>query len=180
MKSAFAKIFNFGSFENFALEEFHNGIAIKLADIAFGKYFIYLKSPQRALFPCVLYNSLLPTSQHRAKQKPILHFCACEFLDEILQDKSTKAKIMNENAFDYAVGNSAHLSAKLFYGVKLPFCAKCVGIYNEVFGAFDECDIWGKMFKNELFCAIEMDALRAESSAITKKSNYFKGEGWQS
>lgn len=176
MKSAFAKILNFGSFEDFALEEFHSGIAINLADIAFGKYFIYLKSPQRALFPCVLYNSLLSTHAHRARQKPIIHFMQCEFLDEMLQNKDTKAKIFQQNTFDYAVGKDKNLSVKLFYGVRLPFCAKCVEIYNEVFGAFDECDIWEKMFKNELFCAIEMDALRAESSAIIKQKNYFKGE----
>lgn len=173
MKSPFAKILSFGSFEDFALREFKAGIALKFADIIKGKYFLYLRSPQNALFPCVLYNSLLSSAEHRAKQKPILHFLHCEFLSQILRAPSAKAKIMNENAFDYAVGNSAHLSGKLFFGVELPFCAKCIEHYNAIFGAFDGANMWGKMFRNELFCAIEMDALRVDGMEIKATKNHF-------
>lgn len=173
MKTAFKKILNFPTFEDFALKEFHSGITLKRADIAFGKYFLYLRTPQNALHPCIIYNALLPSAEHRAKQKPILHFLACEFLGEILRLPSTKAKIMTKNAFDYAVGHSERLSTKIFYGVKLPFCARCVGIYNEIFGAFDECDIWDKMFKNELFCAIEMGVLKIDGMEIVANKNHF-------
>ena len=174
-KTSFAKMLNFGSFEGFVLKEFRNGIKLAMADIVYGKYFLYLQSPQNALFPCVIYNSLLPLRLHNQRRKPVIHFMKCDFLGEITD--STKAKIMRENAFDYAVGSSVKFSAKLFYGIKLPFCAKCVESYEAIFGDFDENRIWDKMLKNELFSAIELESLKAESMAesfdISKADNHF-------
>lgn len=176
-KSNFKKIFDFGSFEDFALEEFRSGITTKLADIAFGKYFIYLRTPQNALFPCVIYNALLSHKAHKARELPIIHFTKCEDLGLILQKKGAKAKIISENAFDYAVGNDERLSAKLFYGVKLPFCAKCVENYKKFFGIkkadFSEGNLWANLFANDLLCALELESLRIKSYDIFKAQNYF-------
>ncbi len=176
-KSNFAKIFSFGSFEDFALEEFHNGITTKLADIAFGKYFIYLRTPQNALFPCVIYNALLSHKAHKARELPIIHFTKCEDLGEILQKRGAKAKLLRENAFDYAVGSDERLSVKLFYGVKLPFCAKCVENYKKFFGVkkvdFGGGNLWANLFANDLLCALEMESLRIESCDIFKAQNSF-------
>lgn len=176
-KSNFSKVFNFGSFEDFALEEFRSGITIKLADIAFGKYFIYIRTPQNALFPCVIYNALLSHKAHRAKELPIIHFTKCDDLGEILQKKGAKAKIMVENAFNYAVGSDERLSAKLFYGVKLPFCAKCMENYKKFFSVkkavFSGGNLWANLFANDLLCALELESLRIESFDIFKAENYF-------
>lgn len=168
-----AKIFDFGSFEDFIVREFYNGISVKMADIISGKYFLYLQSPHNALFPCVVYNSLLPTSSHNARKKPIIHFMQCDFLGDILAVDSTKAKIMDNNAFDYVVGNNARFSTKIFYDVKLPFCAKCVESYEKIFGTFEDDNIWAKMFQNELFSAIELESLKLEAFDIFKTNKYF-------
>lgn len=178
-KSNFEKVFDFGSFEDFALEEFHNGITTKLADIAFGKYFIYLRTPQNALFPCVIYNALLSHRAHRAKELPIIHFTKCEDLGLILQKKGAKAKLISENTFDYAVGSDERLSVKLFYGIKLPFCAKCVENYKKFFGikkadfSGENLNLWANLFANDLLCALELESLRIESYNIFKAQNYF-------
>lgn len=173
MKTTFAKMLDFGSFEDFAMREFKNGIGLKMADIISGKYFLYLRSPQNALFPCVLYNSLLSTRAYNAKKKPIIHFMKCEFFDEMLTLENAKAKIMRNNAFDYAIGGSVRFSTKLFYGIKLPFCAKCVESYKKIFGDFEDNYIWEKMFKNKLFLAIELESLKLESFDITSANNHF-------
>lgn len=172
-KSNFARIFSFDSFESFAFAEFHNGIALKLADIALGKYFIYLRTPQNALYPCVIYNALISHRAHIARQKPIIHFTKCADLDEILQNKGAKARIMTSNAFSYAVGSSERVSAKIFYDAKLPFCAKCVENYKRFFEAFDEREIWQKMFQNELFSAIESQSLRVVGYSTKQADNHF-------
>ena len=178
-KSRFAQIFDFGSFESFALDWFKSGVAIRFSDIAFGKYFIYLKTPQNALYPCVIYNALISHKAHKGRQKPIIHFMQCEFLGEILQNNGAKAKIARENAFDYAVGSSEKTSAKLFYGIKLPFCAKCVETYNHIFAlkmadfGKDDCNIWDRLFANDLLCAVEMESLRQNGYEIAKAKNHF-------
>lgn len=171
----FAQIFNFSNFESFALGEFNNGIAVKLADIVCGKHFIYLQTPQNALYPCVIYNSLISHRAHKERQKPIIHFMQCKFLDEILQSKGAKAKIMRENAFDYAVGSSERVSVKIFYGVKLPFCTHCVDLYNNLFGNsnFNARHLWANLFENKQLCTIELESLRQESLDIFKAQNYF-------
>ncbi|MGX3011536.1 hypothetical protein ACWIUD_08260 [Helicobacter sp. 23-1044] len=170
---SFAKILNFGSFESFALDEFHNGIAIKLADIVLGKYFIYLRTPQNALYPCVIYNALISHRAHIARQKPIIHFTKCADLDALMQGNGAKARIMTSNAFSYAVGSSERVSAKIFYDAKLPFCAKCVENYKRFFEAFDEREIWQKMFQNELFSAIESQSLRVVGYSTKQADNHF-------
>ena len=174
-KSTFAKILSFPTFEDFALEAFHNGVAIKLADIAFGKYFIYLRTPQNALYPCVIYNALLSHRAHRAKELPTIHFTKCDDLGDIWQKKGAKAKLMRENAFDYAVGSDERLSTKIFYGVQLPFCAQCVENYKKFFGTkkVDFSNLWANLFANDLLCALELESLRVESHNIFKAHNYF-------
>lgn len=174
-KSNLKNIFDFGSLEDFALEEFHKGITTKLADIAFGKYFIYIKTPQNALLPCVVYNALLSHRAHRAKELPIIHFTKCEDLGKILQKKGAKAKIMRENAFDYAVGSDEKLSTKIFYGIKLPFCAKCTTNYKKFFGVkkLDTTNLWANLFANDLLCALELESLRDKYCDIFRTQDYF-------
>ena len=137
------------------MKPYKSNFARKLADIVLGKYFIYLRTPQNALYPCVIYNALISHRAHIARQKPIIHFTKCTDLDELMQNKGAKARIMRKNAFNYAVGSSERVSAKIFYDAKLPFCAKCVANYKRFFEAFDEREIWQKIFQNELFSAIE-------------------------
>ncbi len=185
-KSNFTNILSFGSFEDFALEELRNGISIKFADIAFGKYFIYFRTPQNALIPCVIYNALLSHKAHKARELPIIHFTKCEDLDEVLQKCGAKAKRCDENAFDYAVGSNEKLSTKIFYGVKLPFCAKCIENYKKFFGIINlnkadfgvGANLWANLFANDLLCALEIESLRQESNFdisydIFRAQNYF-------
>lgn len=173
-KSNFAQILHFDSFEDFALEKFYNGITIKFADIIFGKYFIYLRTPQNVLYPCVIYNALLSHKAYKAKELPIIHFTKCEDLGEVLQKQGAKVKIMRENAFDYAVGSNERLSGKLFYGIKLPFCAKCVKNYRSFFSVKKiNVNLWVNLFTNELLSAIELESLRQTDYDIFKAQNHF-------
>lgn len=177
-KSNFVQIFNFDSFESFALTEFHSGIVLKFADIAFGKYFIYLQTPQNALYPCVIYNALISHRAHIERQKPIIHFTKCKFLDALMQSKGAKAKIMKSNAFSYAVGSSERVSVKIFYDAKLPFCAECVKSYKKFFSIKDfsaenATNLWANLFANELLCAIELESLRRDNFEIFRAQDYF-------
>ena len=59
-----------------------------------------------------------------------------------------RAKIPNSKLFDFQVGNNN--SNKLFYNVELPFCDKCVEIYERLFFRFYQCgfQIWGDGGRN--------------------------------
>ncbi|RDU63955.1 hypothetical protein [Helicobacter sp. MIT 14-3879] len=128
----------FGSFEDFIMQEVKRGIPLKYADIIFGKYFIYFLTPKNILYPCIIYNSLLSPKAHKDRLKPLLHFYNCKNLYDILYLDSTKVKITRKNLFDYNVGLNKRYASKLFYDIPLPFCPLCVETYKLEFNNFYE------------------------------------------
>ncbi|MDE6886751.1 MAG: hypothetical protein K2P17_06915 [Helicobacteraceae bacterium] len=154
----------FANLEDFFVSEAKEAILLKYADIIFGKYFIYLLTPQNKLYPCVVYNSVISQRLHKEKLKPVIHFCNCKDLWESYNKDSSslKAKIPLENSFNYSVGKN---STKIFYKVELPFCESCINIYENILFKFS----YTMDFHKELF--LDKNILALEQITIDNKLN---------
>ena len=154
----------FPNLEDFFLEKARDGVIVKYADIIFGKYFIYILTPQNILYPCVIYNYTMQPKAYSKYNKPFIHFCNCSELWSIYNVDSTllKAKIPTCNLFDFQVGVGCNNTNKLFYDVELPFCPKCVDIYERLFLKFhinEHFELWNILFATKKVIKLEKIAI---------------------
>ena len=154
----------FPNMQDYFLDKARDGIVLRYADIIFGKYFIYILTPQNILYPCVIYNHTMQPSQYIRHNKPFIHFCNCDILWSLYDKDSTilKAKIPSNLLFDFQVGLGRHSSNKLFYDVELPFCPKCVEIYEKLFLRFfvsENFEIWNILFSTNKILKLEKIAI---------------------
>lgn len=154
----------FPNMQDFFLDKARDGIVIKYADIIFGKYFIYILTPQNILYPCVIYNHTVQPNEYAKHSKPFIHFCNCDELWSIYDKDSTilKAKIPSSKLFDFQVGLGRHISNKLFYNVELPFCPKCIEMYEKLFLKFyanEKFEIWNMLFSTKRVIKLEKIAI---------------------
>ena len=154
----------FPNMQDFFLDKAKDGIAIKYADVVFGKYFIYILTPQNILYPCVIYNHTMLPSEYIKYNKPFIHFCNCNDLWSMYDKDSTilKAKIPSDGLFDFQVGLGRNSSNKLFYNVELPFCTKCIEIYEKLFLKFNankNFEIWNMLFSTKRVIKLEKIAI---------------------
>lgn len=158
--SALKNALNFPNFEDFVLSEAKKGIVVKYADIVFGKYFIYILTPRLRLYPCVIYSATISEGDYHRGVKPLVHFCNCKDLWSIYHSDSVrlKAKIPQENLFDYQVGEGN----KLFYGVELPLCPNCKKVYESVFLRLNvnpKLEFWNLLFTTKNIRNLEKIAI---------------------
>lgn len=154
----------FPSTEDFFLDKARNGIVVRYVDIIFGKYFIYILTPQNVLYPCVVYNYTMQPNEYAKHNKPFIHFCNCSSLWSMYDKDSSllKAKIPSSNLFDFQVGIGRNNSNKLFYDVELPFCPECVSVYEKVFLKFninEKFELWNMLFSTSKVVKLEKIAI---------------------
>ncbi|RAX53842.1 hypothetical protein CCY99_05530 [Helicobacter sp. 16-1353] len=154
----------FPNMEDFFVQKAKEGIIIKYADIIFGKYFIYILTPQNILYPCVIYNFILSPDEYKKHSKPKIHFCNCRDLWSIFDKDSIslKAKIPQHNLFDFQVGMGKNSSNKLFYNVELPFCPTCISVYETIFLKFNlnpRLELWNLLFASKRIIKLEKIAI---------------------
>lgn len=120
----------FGNLDDFFIDALKEGISPASCDIFIGKYFIYVLTPQNRLLPIVIYDSKLLASSFEKRLLPQIHFCFCDELKLMLEQKrrGILVKFPTKNSFFYQVGTN-----KQFYDVKLPFCPKCSAFYKKSF-----------------------------------------------
>lgn len=164
----------FPNMEEFFIQKLKEGIIVKYADIIFGKYFIYALTPQNILHPCVIYNFILSQSEHKSHSKPIVHFCNCKDLWSIYDKDSTslKAKIPQNNLFDFQVGSNKSGLNKLFYNVELSLCPTCIAVYETIFLKFNlnpKMQLWNLLFATKRVVKLEKVAIE---DAISVNMNF--------
>lgn len=164
----------FPNMEEFFIQKLKEGIIVKYADIIFGKYFIYALTPQNILHPCIIYNFILSQSEYKSHSKPIVHFCNCKDLWSIYEKDSTslKAKIPQNNLFDFQVGSNKSGSNKLFYNVELSLCPTCIAVYETIFLKFNlnpKMQLWNLLFATKRVVKLEKVAIE---DAISVNMNF--------
>lgn len=155
---------NFPNLEDFFLNQAREGIRLKYADIFFGKYFIYILTPQCILYPCVIYNSMIGQKDYENRSMPKVHFCNCKDLWAIYDKDSMryKAKIPQNNLFDFQVGIGKNSSNKLFYNTPLSMCETCIEVFETIFLKFNlspKLEIWNLLFATSKISKLEKVAL---------------------
>ncbi len=168
------KDLEFPNLEDFFLEKVRNGVIVKYVDIIFGKYFLYILTPQNILYPCVIYNHIMQQNEYVKHSKPLIHFCKCNRLWSVYDKNATflKAKIPYNNSFDFQVGGGRNNSNKLFYNVELPFCNECIKIYERLFLKFhvnEHFELWNNIFLTKNVIELEKKAIEY---AINLDSNF--------
>ncbi len=157
----------FPNLNDFFVSEAKKGIMLRYADIVFGKYFIYILTPQNYLYPCVIYQAILSNRDYVTKGKPLIHFCNCRILWEIFDRhyNNLKAKIPECNAFDFKVGVIRSSVEKEFYDVELPFCSQCIKLYETLFLKFNakqNMELWNLLFADKQLVLSEKIAIESD------------------
>lgn len=171
--SSFKEKLIFPNLDSFFIQKAEEGIVVKYADIVFGKYFIYILTPQNIIYPCVIYRFVLSPNDFKKGKKPIIHFCNCKDLWAIYDEDSIilKAKIPHSRLFDFQVGLGKNSSNKLFYNIELPLCETCKEVYESVFLRFNlnpRLELWNLLFNSKKIKNLERIAIEDSIQTDTR------------